>query len=202
VKIIDVVQGTPEWHASKCGVPSASNFDKIVTTKGEPSKQREKYLYQLAGERIIGKAEETYQNGAMFRGIEMEAEARLLYELRTSETVQQVGFCVTEGKHIFGASPDGVIGEDGLLEIKCPLLSTHVSYLLGGCLPVEYFQQVQGQLLVTGRKWLDFVSYYPGIKPHVYRVKPDKKFMEALEYELNGFCVELEVITKKLKEKA
>lgn len=199
MKILDVVQGSPEWHLARCGIPTASNFDKIVTTKGERSKQAEKYLYQLAGERIIGKAEETYQNGNMQRGTEMEVEARQLYELMTGKTVLQVGLCVEDG---YGASPDGMIDEDGLLEIKSPLLSTHVSYLLDNKLPSEYYQQTQGQLLITGRKWLDFMSYYPAMKPFIIRVTPDKEFQEALKKELKAFCKELDETVKKLNKEA
>mgnify|MGYP001570914390 FL=1 len=197
--IIDCIQGTPAWFAARCGVPSASNFDMIITTTGERSKQREKYLYRLAGEKVAGKQEETYQNAAMLRGIEMEVEARKLYEIISGETVTETGFWRTEGRAIYGASPDGVVGKDGLLEIKCPLISTQVSYLLKGGLPSDYFQQTQGQLLVTGRKWVDFMSFYPGLKPLIVRVGRDKKFLEALSIELEIFCSELEDIINKIK---
>jgi putative phage-type endonuclease len=198
MKIIDVKQGTDEWLIARIGIPTASNFDKIITTKGERSKSREKYLYQLAGEKIVGKAEETYKNGAMQRGIEMEAEARQAYEIMTGFDVQQVGFCLADdGSH--GASPDGLVGTDGEIEIKCPTLAVHVSYLLEGKLPTDYFQQTQGQLFVTGRKWLDFVSYYPGIKPLIVRVKPDKEFIEKLENEVKDFCADLVKVFEKLR---
>jgi putative phage-type endonuclease len=196
MRIINVVQGTEEWFKAKAGVPSASNFDLIVTTKGEQSKQREKYLYRLAGENIIGKSEESYTNATMQRGQEMEAEARQLYELITGNTVVQVGLCVAEG---YAASPDGLVGEDGLLEIKCPLLSTHVCYLMKGELPSDYIQQTQGQLLVTGRKWVDFLSYYPGIAPLIVRVKRDEVFLKKLRIEIELFCGELEEIVSKLR---
>jgi len=197
MKIVECQQRTDDWYDIRCGIPSASNFDKIITIDGKPSKQREKYLYQLAGEILLGRQEETYQNGAMQRGIEMEAEARQLYELITGQEVKQVGFCIEKN---YGASPDGVIGEEGLLEIKCPILSTHISYLLKNELPSEYYQQTQGQLLVTGYKWVDFLSYYPAIKSFLIRVTPDPKFQEALKTELNKFCKELNEITNKLKE--
>jgi putative phage-type endonuclease len=199
MKIINCVQGTEEWFKARCGVPSASNFEKIITTKGERSKQREKYLYQLAGETIVGKSEEAYTNGAMQRGQLLEAEAREAYELITGNTVVQLGFCVSEGEHICGASPDGLVAEDGALEIKCPSLAVHVSYLLSGGLPSDYFQQVQGQLFVTGRKWSDFVSYYPGIKPLIVRVYPDKEFVEALRTEIEAFCSDLKKIVEKIR---
>jgi predicted phage-related endonuclease len=196
MKIIECVQGTPEWFAARCGIPSASNFDKIVCSDGKPSKQRTKYMYQLAGESISGIQEETYQNGAMIRAKEMESEARKLYELVKGEPVQEVGFCLEEGA---GASPDGLIGTEGTLELKCPIISTHVDYLLRNELPVDYFQQVQGQLAITGRKWADFMSYYPGLKPLIVRVERDETFIETLKNELNKFNEELRTITERIR---
>jgi len=197
--IIDAIQRSPEWFAARAGVPSASSFDKIITTDGKLSKQAMKYLYQLAGERITGKAEESYTNSVMLRGIEMEAEARELYRLITDSLAQEVGFCMTEGPAVYGASPDGMVDEDGLLEIKCPQMATHVGYLLENVLPTEYIQQTQGQLLVTGRKWLDFMSYYPGMKPLIIRVVPDVKFQAILKCELENFCLELDRVAEKIR---
>jgi len=197
MKILDIQQQTPEWYQAKVGIPSSSNFDKIITTKGEPSKQSQKYLYKLAGEFVAGKSEETYQNASMLRGVELEAEARQCYELITGETVKQIGLCIADEG--YACSPDGIVGDDGLLEIKCPLAATHVGYLLKNNLPSDYFQQVQGQLLVTGRKWCDFMSYYPGIKPLIIRVERNEKFITALKVELEIFCNELKEIVNKIK---
>ena len=198
MKIIDCQQGTPEWFQSRRGIPSASNFDKIVTTKGEPSKQAQKYMWQLAGEAITESTEETYQNSAMLRGVELESEARIFYELVKDVQVEQVGFCIHDVG--FGCSPDGIVGDDGIIEIKCPSLAVAVGYLLDGGLPTDYFQQVQGQLLVTDRKWCDFISYYPGLPPLIVRVEPDKKFIEKLHNELKLFCKNLNQTITKLKE--
>jgi len=192
-------QGSPEWAKARLGIPTASSADKIVTMAGVASKQRQKYLYQLAAERITGIKEETYQNGAMQRGIEMEAEARSMYELMTGSTVEQVGICYPDEKKSWGCSPDGLVGKDGALEIKCPSSAVHVGYLLEGTLPSDYFQQTQMQLLVTGRKWVDFFSFYPGLKPLLIRVKPDEKFQKALRIELEVFCKELDEVTKKIR---
>lgn len=197
--VVDVVQGTPEWFAARAGIPSASSFDKIITTTGTPSKQSQKYLYQLAGERITGKAEESYQNSHMTRGIEMEAEARNLYSMINNVEIETVGVCYPDKKKLCVASPDGLVGKEGLVEIKCPLIHTHVGYLLDGALPTEYFQQVQGQLFVTGRKWVDFVSYYPGLKHLIIRVERDEKFIRALSVELEVFNKQLDEITAKIK---
>ena len=203
MQILTCDQRSPEWYAARLGVPSASEFDKIITQKGEPSKQAQKYLYRLVGERLSGKPEETYTNGAMQRGVELEGEARSFYQLVHDVVVEQVGFCKTEGKTVYGCSPDGLIGQDGGLEIKCPNMATHVSYLINpDSLLSDYFQQVQGGLLVTGRKWWDLLSYYPGIKPLVIRIEPDKTFQKALAGALKDFCLELETTTKKLKGEA
>lgn len=188
---LDVKQGSPEWFAAKCGIPSASNFDKIVTSKGEPSKSRDKYIWQLAGERVSGKCADSYTNAIMEKGIVMEDEARSLYEMLKDVKVEQVGICYPDEKKLSAASPDGLVGKDGLIEIKCPLIYTHVGYLLKNELPVEYFEQTQGQLYVTGRKWVDFVSYYPGIKPLIIRCVRDEKFLRSL-------AIELEVLNKAL----
>lgn len=197
MKIIDCVQNSPEWFAAKCGIPSASNFDKIVQVSGKPSKQRTKYLYRLAGETITGTQEESYQNAAMERGKELESEARELYGLISEANVQEVGFCLADG---FGASPDGLVGKNGLLEIKCPeKMAIHIDRLLKNIFPVEFFQQVQGQLLVTGREWVDFMSYCPGLKPLIVRVVRDEGFLKTLRIELEVFTKELAELVKKIK---
>ena len=198
MKIIECVQKTPEWYSARCGMPTASSFDKIITSEGKQSKQRTKYIYQVAGESITGVPEETYQSGAMLRGVEMEAEARAYYSLVNDTDIQQVGFCISEDIQC-GASPDGLIGERGLIEIKCPNLATHVGYLLEGKLPTDYFQQVHGELFVTDRDWCDFVSYYPGIRPFILRVKRDDVFIEQLSKELKLFCQELNLVIGKIK---
>jgi hypothetical protein len=197
MKILDTQQGTPEWFKARAGIPTASSFDKIVTTKGEPSKQADKYMLQLAGESIIGMPEMTYQNDAMKRGIELEPEARMCYELMTGNTVSQIGFCVDERG--WGCSPDGLVGEDGLIEVKCPILSTHVSYLLADTIVQDYWQQSQGQMLVTGRKWCDMVSYYPNLRTVVIRVERDNVFIGKLEAELEKFCNRLSEVVNKIR---
>lgn len=196
MEIIDCIQGSEEWFAARCGVPSASNFDKIVTSKGEPSTQAKKYMYKLAGESVSGIAEETYKNAAMERGTILEDEARQLYQIINDEEVKQVGFCKEEG---YGCSPDGMVLFQGMLEIKCPSAAVHVEYLLKETLPTTYIQQVQGQMLVTGSKWCDFMSYYPGIKPFIIRVERDEPFISKLKSELDKFCAELKSVIERIK---
>lgn len=196
MKIINVEQRSQEWHQARLGVPSASEFDKIVTSDGSPSKQRTKYLYELVGQKLGALPEESYTNKAIENGILREAEAREMYS-RDVKPVTQVGFCIhDEG---YGASPDGFVDEDGLIEIKCPALSTHIEYLIKQKLPTDYVQQVQGQLLVTERKYNDFISYYPCLKPLVVRCYRDEVFISRLRSELLKFIQELNELTEKLK---
>lgn len=191
-------QGTEEWFQARCGIPSASNFDKIVTASGDSSKQREKYLNRLAGEKVSGKSVDGFKSAAMERGVELEAEARSYYEIVTGRDVQRVGFCYHDDGEV-GCSPDGLIGEDGGLEIKCPEIHTHVEYYRLKKLPTTYYQQVQGSLWVTGRDWWDFLSYFPGLKPLIIRVTPDKDFQEKLEAELEKFCDELKQVIEEIR---
>ena len=195
-KIIDCDQRSPEWHQARSGVPSASEFDKIVTSDGSPSKQRQKYMYELVGQKLGALPEESYTNKAIENGILREAEAREMYS-RDVKPVVQVGFCIhDEG---YGCSPDGLVEEDGVIEIKCPILSTHIEYLIKQKLPTDYVQQVQGQLLVTGRKYNDFISFFPNLKPLVVRCYRDEVFISRLRLELLKFIKELNELTEKLR---
>lgn len=198
MKIYDFEQRTPEWYAIRLGMPTASNFDKIVTIDGKPSKQRTKYLYQVAGEFLSGSSEESYQSYAMLRGCELEQEAINLYELIKGVSVKKVGFVVNNPDFEFGCSPDGLINNDGMIQIKCPNMATHVGYIVENKFPMDYFQQIQGELLVTDRKWSDFISYYPGLKPLIVRFKRDKEFINKLKSELEIFCIELKETIKKI----
>jgi len=192
-------QGTDEWKAERVGIPTASEFDKIITTKGDSSKSRTKYMYQLAGERITGVREEGYKNGAMERGQLMEDEARQLYTLVTGNEVRTTGICFPDANKRYGASPDGLIADEACLELKCPSIAVHVEYLLNNKLPTEYFCQVQGQLLVTGMKYCHFMSYFPGLNPLIIKVMPDEVFIKALKVELELFCRELAIVEEKLR---
>lgn len=196
--ILDCEQYSEEWFEARAGVPTASCFDKIVTTKGEPSKQAKNYLYQLAGENITGVKTETYQNAAMQRGLEMEAEAKDLFRFAVGE-VREVGLVYRDEQKQYSCSPDGLL-EDAGLEIKCPLIHTHVSYLLENKLPTDYIQQVQGSMLITGfKKWF-FMSYFPALPPLILEIKADGVFIGKLSANLDSFCRELVQITQQLRE--
>lgn len=195
----NIIQGTEEWYKARLGIPTSSNFDKLITSTGAPSKQRTKYMYQLAAERITGISEGSYQNAAMQRGIETEEEARAFYELITGTEVKTVGVCYPDKSKLYACSPDGLVGKEGLIEIKCPTSHVHIGYLLEGRLPTDYLQQIQGQLLVTGRKWCNFFSFYPGIKPLIIKVVPDGGFLAILKATLHEFCKELNELTERIR---
>jgi len=180
MKICSHEQGSPEWFEARLGIPSASMFSKIVTTKGAWSTQADSYINQLVAERLTGEREEIYQSHHMIRGTELEPEARDMYCLMKDVEVQEVGFCLHDTLKA-GCSPDGLIGEDGGLEIKAPAPATHVEYLRGGVLPSRYKQQVMGCLWITQREWWDFVSYHPNMKPLIVRVERDEEYIAALE---------------------
>ena len=173
-------QGTPGWIAARLGCPSASMFSKLCTSKGVWSTQADSYINQLVAEELTGEQTAFYQNDHMLRGTELEPEARDLYCVLQDVEVKEVGFCLHE-TIAAGCSPDGLVGESGGLEIKCPAGATHVGYLRDGILPLKYKQQVMGCLWVTERDWWDFFSYHPGMKPLIVRVERDEEYIAKLE---------------------
>jgi hypothetical protein len=195
---LDVIQGTETWFELRNGLLTASRFSDLVTSKGERSKSREGLLYQLAGERVTGRKEETYQSAAMSRGIEMEAKSRQAFELITGLEVQQVGLILTDDRKC-GCSPDGLVGDDSGFETKCPMIKTHVKYLLDNKLPAEYYQQVHGSMYVTGRPFWWFMSYYPGMKPLILRVEKDGEWCKKFSDEIDMFSHDLEELIKKIR---
>lgn len=196
--IDDIIQGSPEWFSACCGNVGASNIDKIITTTGARSKQREEFMYQLAGERITGKKEETFQSQAMLNGIEREAGARQLFEFIYAVEVRQVGIVYKDEWKLCHVSPDGLIGDNAGLEIKNPMMKTAVKYLLNGTLPTEYFCQIQMSLYVTERESWWFMSNFEGLKPLIIEVHRDEAYIKKLESELNQFNTELLEMVNKL----
>ena len=161
-------QGTDAWLAARLGKPSASMFSKLITMTGKPSASADAYINQLLGERITGKSEPHYQSEAMALGTEREPLARADYEFIVGNTVDQYGFILDDSES-YGCSPDGLIGDssEGGLEIKCPAQTTQAGYWRDPQSGVKkYYQQIQGCMWVTGRKWWDFFSYHPDM-PHV-----------------------------------
>ncbi len=201
MRIITCEQGTPEWLQARLGVPSASSFSKLVTTTGKPSAQAEAYINQLVAERISGDPTIFHVTEPMTRGIDLEPEARLRYELESGSLVNQVGFLMHDTIQA-GASPDGLVGENGGLELKCPSPATHVEYLRDGNLPTKYLQQVQGCLWVSGRDWWDFMSFHPKMEPLIVRVFRDEEFIKALECAVINALEQIEILTTKLRSRA
>ena len=189
MRVIHCEQGTPEWHGCRAGIPTASSFDKILTGTGKPSTQADGYINQLLCEVMAGASEGIEPTDWMLRGIEMEAEARAFYELESGADVEQVGFIVGDG---CGCSPDGVIGDDGLIEIKCPNPTTHVGYLRAGKVPTGYVPQIQGQLWVCERDWCDFLSYCPGLPPMLIRCERDEDYIGKLAERMKWFLDKFE----------
>ena len=197
--IVDCLQGSDNWQSLRIGIPGASCLDQLVSMKGERSAQRTKLLYRLAGERLLGRKEESYSNAAMLRGIELEPVARSVFEMETELDVREVGFVYHDERRRYGCSPDGLIGDLSGLEIKCPSLSVHIEYLIGNKLPAAYFQQVMGCMLSCHASEWYFFSFYPEIKPLCILVKRDEKFCDLLEKEIETFCEELEETVSKLR---
>jgi hypothetical protein len=176
--------------------------DVLAKIKSGESASRRNYKIQLVSERLTGEKQETYINQAMQDGIDREFYAREKYVQQFGE-VEEVGF-IQHPTLEAGASPDGMVGEDGILEIKCPMGSTHTETLMTQDIPSKYIPQVQFQLLVTGRKWCDFVSYNPMFPEHlqlfVKRIEADPVYQKELESEVKQFLSEVDEVINKLKE--
>jgi hypothetical protein len=199
MRVIDSVQGTPEWLESRLGCPSGSGFDKLITATGKPSTQAEGYINQLIAELLTGETTYVKKTEWMERGNELEPRARDYYELATGNTVVEKGFCKHDELEC-GVSPDGVIGDNGLIEIKCPSPSVHVAYLRAGVLPTKYKQQVQGQMWITERDWCDFLSYHPSMPALLVRVERDQDYIDLLSAEVEKACNTIQTQYQKLKE--
>lgn len=192
-------QGTPEWHAARCGVVTASVFHTVLAKGrgGAPSETRKKLLYQLAAETITGEYVPTWDgNKHTERGHVMEPQVRDLYMATSALDCRQVGF-MRRGR--IGCSPDTLVGDEGLLEIKTKLPHLQIEAVLAGKLPSDHVAQVQGQLLVSGRQWLDFRSYWPGLPELRVRVYRDLAYMSTLNQELQIFIRELDALVAQIK---
>jgi len=197
LRVYDFEQRSPEWFACRLGIPTASRF-KDVLAKGQ-GKTRRTYLYTLAGEILTGTVADSYCNADMERGKQLEAEARSAYEFQFDQSPALVGF-MRRGD--VGCSPDSLIGDDGLLEIKTKFPHLQIECLETGALPSEHVAQVQGQLWVSGRQWCDFVSYWPGLPLFRIRVARDEAYMARLAAEIAEFNAEKLAIVRKYQEAA
>lgn len=200
--IHDCPQYSPEYWAVRRGVPTASNASRIITpAKAVMSSQAEAYACELIAEKYDAYygIQDEYVTAAMKNGTIMEPEARRFYEFEMNCDVQQVGFVLTDDGR-FGCSPDGLVGEDGGLELKSPTTATHVRYLIKGGVPLEYLPQIHWSLIVTGRKFWSFMSYCPGLPPLLVRVEPDE-FTEKLRACMEEFWALYQELDRKVAAK-
>lgn len=204
MNILDIEQGTAEWHQARLGKVTASRVaDVIAKTKTGWGASRANYQAQLIAERLTGTVAESYTNAAMAHGTATEPEARAAYEFRHDVDVAQVGFILHPSIADSGASPDGLVGADGMLEIKCPNTATHIDTLLAGKVPAKYITQMQWQMACAGRAWCDFASYDPrlpaSMQLFVQRIERDDKVIGDLEGIVREFLAELDAKVQALR---
>lgn len=190
-----VEQNSDEWFALRRGKFTASTFKDLFM--GENTQGYKDAIYKVAFERLTNTSPESFTNEYMQRGNELEPEARAWYEFEKNVEVIKAGFF--EFNDWIGASPDGLVGDSGLIEIKCPKFSTMMDYLIKKELPKTYFHQVHGQLLVTDRQWCDFIAYHPSLPKLVLRVEREKKIDDEILDKLFRAIKEVEQIITKLK---
>lgn len=200
MRVITADQGSPEWFAARLGIPTGSGYSNVLA-KGE-GKTRKAYMQKLAWELYSGEVEDGFKSQAMTDGTAREPEARSLYEMRRDVLVAEVGFCRHDTIDT-GVSPDGLLDDDGMIEIKCPTRAVHREYMDRKTEPTAYTAQIQGQLWVTGRSWCDFVSYYPAAldnaKLVIRRVYRDEKYIANLEQEIIKFNEEVRVELESIR---
>ena len=197
-----IEQGSEEWHAERLGMVTASRIkDVIAKTKTGPSASRKNYAAQLMLERVLGVREESYVNASMQRGTDEEPLARAAYaEAMGLDYVEEVSFIAHPRIERSGASPDGLVGTDGMLEIKNPNTATHVAWAVAGKVPPEHVPQMAWQLACSGRKWCDFVSYDSrmpdGQQIFIRRYHRDDELIDILESEVIFFDAEIEAMAQ------
>ena len=197
-------QRTDEWIAARCGKVTASRVaDVMATTKSGPSAARKNYMMELLCQRLTGNVEQGFNSAAMQRGTDLEPIARSAYEVDSGVMVIEVGLVDHPSIEWFGASPDGMVNEDGLVEIKCPNTATHIEFLRTGKPDGRYVWQMMAQMACTGRKWCDFVSFDDRLPEHLQyrnvRVERCEKTIEKMETEIRSFLAELETLINELK---
>jgi hypothetical protein len=198
-EIIDCEQGTDEWRAARVGIPSASCFSDILAKpkKGSTvSLTRAKYLRQLAAEIYTGDPTESYSNAVLERGKAMEEEARNAYAFRRNVDPIQVGF-IRNGR--IGCSPDGLLDDNGGLEIKTKRGDILIECIERESFPPEHYAQVQGALLVTEREWWDLCVFWPKMPMPIYRMHRDEAYLAMLKGEIDRFLDELDALVEKLR---
>jgi len=208
LRILDIPQGTPEWLAARSGHVTASRINDLMAKikTGEAAARRD-YKAQIVAEILTGAPQgDTFTNDAMRWGTDTEPFARAAYETRAGVLVDEVGFVLHPTIERGGASPDGLVGEDGLTELKCPKTATHLSYLLEGVVPSQYQNQMLWQMACCERAWCDFASFDPRLPEDmqlfVIRFPRDDVRIKAIETEVNAFLAEVDDILSRLRNRA
>ncbi len=197
MKVIDCIQGTESWHQARAGRVTASRIaDMMAKTKSGWGASRANYMAELVAERLTGVVAEGFTNTAMKWGTDTEPQARAAYEFFQGAEVTLVGFVVHPKIDRSGASPDGLVGTDGLLELKCPNTATHIETLLSGTIPDKYLKQMQWQMACCEREWCDFASFDPRLPPRmqlfVQRVQRNGAAIGEIEREVSIFLKEID----------
>ena len=198
MKIITCDQGTPDWFAARMGMPTASEFSTVLASgkDGGASKTRKTYMHKLAGEILTGQPMEGYSNAHMERGHAMEEEARNFYSLMNGVDPERVGFIINGDK---GCSPDSLIGNAGMLEVKTKLPHLLIETLLADKFPAEHKAQCQGALWVAEREWIDIAVYWPKLPLFVKRAYRDETYIADLEAAVKQFNSELADLVERVR---
>ncbi len=196
----DVVQGTSEWAALRLGIPTASQFGRIMTPKTMKfSDQAEGYARELLAEQLLGVPMDSATSGFMERGTLLEKKAVDYYELQRDCTVDRVGFVTTDDGRV-GCSPDGFVDDRGMIEIKVPSAAVHIGYLLGEAVADKYRCQVQGSLLICERDWIDTEAYNPQLPTPIVRQHRDEAFIAKLDASIKQFLDYMDESKHKLQQ--
>lgn len=203
---IDLEQGSDAWKLARLGHVTASNIAEVMS-KGKGTAEavgRYKYKVKIVAERLTGAAGESFTNAFMQWGIEQEQFACIAYEAEKETFVDKTGFWLHPDIQWIGVSPDRLVGQEGLIEVKCPNTTTHLDYLFENKVPSEYYKQIQCQLWVTGRQWCDFVSYDPRLPKRnqllIVRTERDEKLIAEMKAETEKFLAEVNTLIMKLGE--
>ena len=201
----DLQQRTDEWLAMRCGCFTASRCDDGTAKlkSGKYSERRQDYLTEVVYERLTGLHFDHYVSPAMEYGTEQEPFARAAYETARDVLVEEVGLAIHPSVKGFVASPDGLVGNDGCIEIKVPNIRTHIEWLLAGDVPPEHIPQIKAVLACTGRQWCDFISYSPKLPPYlrlfICRLERDEAKIREMEAEVVKFLQEVDAMVERLR---
>ena len=193
-------QHDPEWYQARLGNPGASNFGRILTATGKVSEQRKAYMYELAGEFVSGRSEDSFVSYRMQQGNEFENESRMVCAMNNEIEIRRVALVYKDEKKLFHVSPDGLIGDDGCFETKDAKFSVQIERLMSGKMVTAHIPQCQGTLFITEREWILFQSYCSGLPELCIKIYRDEKWIARLAEELERFCYDLAVTIRKLKE--